>query len=421
MVVGARRCVALAALLVVGLFAVDGERIRVRPHTAARQRHPTGFAGVTRPRKPLGKRFWASSAAILAVIGGARAQEVDGQAGEATDPQNLLEALDKNQDGKIDWDEFLEAVQETIGDTEESLAAHTRLFELSDIDGDKVLNDRELEYLEYLADYAAQVQYEIHMSRKFDAYIDQLRAVMEEELDELGDGEAGGSAKIASEAEEGPADEGAQEQPKESAEGDADEKDELENIDIFGQDLAAQLLESMDTNEDGKLDREEYDKAMNDASAEWGWHDYRNDPEILEWADSIFARADVTGDGNLDLREVHYAGRLIDKDLDKGIFYQKAISAEIFRLLDTDGDGKLDTKELDAALEEAEKDTVDDDPESQEVAELEEEEVEDEGPSILERIRERFDEGDENSDGSLDLDEGRKLVETVINSLRDEL
>jgi len=171
-----------------------------------------------------------------------------------------IEDLDENRDGIVDKQEFMLAARDMLhqGGSGVEKRARTsiykyaeRLYETCDLNGDEVMNAREVEYCGYLSEMAAAntKQWTNHELPRF--------------LDEY-DFE-GGAAEM--------------------------------------------KMRSFDMSGDGFIDSDEYWAVVQSDLVYWGI--VGPDDPWPPWVERIFAKADITEDGRLGAREMQYASALM--------------------------------------------------------------------------------------------------------------
>jgi len=137
-----------------GELAVEVAGGAVMPESSAK----ATSTGETHPPRsgPRPRSAWL----LAAAVGGVAADEVDD---DMISGRTLLRALDTNRDGVVDRDEYMDMAANMASDHDlpndrlqtRWLLFHERLFLMGDIDGDRHLNERELEYIGFLAHQAS--------------------------------------------------------------------------------------------------------------------------------------------------------------------------------------------------------------------------------------------------------------------------
>jgi len=119
-----------------------------------------------------------------------------------------------------------------------------------------------------------------------------------------------------------------------------------ESSDMLGELNAQEMFDDVDANNDGQVDRDEYLTALRLAAP-------REDPELQPWADEIWARADIDGDGLWSPSELHYASYLVENSLLFEPLLEKRVLAEFvddMMELATDGQ-KVSLADIEAGIE----------------------------------------------------------------------
>mmetsp|Transcript_44638 Transcript_44638/g.129050 ORF Transcript_44638/g.129050 Transcript_44638/m.129050 type:complete len:315 (+) Transcript_44638:43-987(+) len=200
--------------------------------------------------------------------------------------------LDENSDGVVDLGEFMLSTRDALSWSDDKAYRRTvyeiarGMYKAGDIDGDGVLNAEEMEYIVRLS------------------------------------WEAGGNGKMFPVGAE---------HLREVAEYD------------FGVSKYEAMLRDLDADGDGLIDAEEWRSSAADAMALRGmpWA-FRDDKQFVQLAEAIAHRADITADGFLDHRELHFASFLTSETLDK----IEEVASFLLSLLDSDGDGALGWQEV---------------------------------------------------------------------------
>mmetsp|Transcript_52422 Transcript_52422/g.147102 ORF Transcript_52422/g.147102 Transcript_52422/m.147102 type:complete len:350 (+) Transcript_52422:32-1081(+) len=197
--------------------------------------------------------------------------------------------------------------------------------------------------------------------------------------------------------------------------------------DEFGQEFAAAALAEHDSNGDGTLDAGEYLAAMVATAGDWGSPSFAEDPDIKRWLKTNFEKADVDGDGVLNVKEGHFVSLLSDADFAAGVFGDKMLASMMFDALDKDGDRRIDEREVATALE-----MIHAEHELRAAGSGEEEPGKADGegadapgaeassgqPTLISAIADHFAEADADGDGNLDVAEATVLARRILS---DEL
>jgi len=323
------------------LVAVCAERHRAAHQVLDRE----AAAASLGPRRRL---VFSFAAAALAGAATAIGEEVEAS---KTALQERFERFDMDGDGATDRGEYLAVAQAAV-DAEGAEEAtkrrvmdfYERLFEAADIDGDGRLSEREFDYGELLHTFSVKE----HQARGAD------RDVVPEDEFLLGS--------------------------------------------------AAEVLTDHDANSDGVIDRAEFDAAMLQTIARWGMGRFGDDPEVRDWLDELFARADVTGDGIMSVKEVQYTAFAADEAFRHGQFFVKRWAGMCLEDFDANGDGKISKEELPKDAEEGAEGGAERGGKTS-------------GRMLLNSFRKQFAVADADGDGSLDVQEVAKFAAALLGEL----
>mmetsp|Transcript_13 Transcript_13/g.30 ORF Transcript_13/g.30 Transcript_13/m.30 type:complete len:345 (-) Transcript_13:143-1177(-) len=330
-------------------LAGAAERYALRPHGDAPAR-PTHTPHRSRRRLSAAALLWMAA---------------PGRAREAPASTEWLEGFDQDGDGAVSREEFLAAAMPADDDLDDAVKErlanlYERIFAASDITGDGSLNDAEVQFADGLAVVA----------------MNRFAHLLPPPEDSEG-----------------------------QEEGAPNPRDDL------GEQRAAHVFATMDLNSDGKVDVEEYMKGIHTVAREMGWGEGDlGDPALVDWSSALLARADVTGDGSLDQKEVQFASILLEDALasESGMWYERSMASNIAKLwaeeYDADGDGRLAGEELEGLRKLATKEL----------------ESEDDAP-FIERFVKHFDAADADGDGAVDLAELEQLARLVVHDAHEDL
>jgi len=170
-----------------------------------------------------------------------------------------LADMDENGDGVLDKEEFMYRTRDTL-DSHSKQDKQTRvatykyaesIYDTCDLDGDGVLNERELEFATFLSSSALQAAREAGTSVRPD-------------------------------------------------------------LESFVMDVAEEFMPLLDKNRDGRIDLDEFVDAAKVEFKGWGMREEGiESAEMQTLLHHTYARADVTGDGFLSAREMQYGGYLV--------------------------------------------------------------------------------------------------------------
>jgi len=231
------------------------------------------------------------------VAPGVAAQEEELVSNVAPEVLKFFAEFDTNGDGKLEREEFLvvaaqEADEVEGGDKDRVQWRYQRLFDSADMDGDGLINERELEYMHTLGIQA--MWYEL-------------------------DAEAAGREVSTS----------------------------VDAAEMFGTKGFQDQLDATDENGNGVIEKEEFLNAMKQTARDsWGIGRYLDDERFLKWLDSLFVHADVDGDGVMGVKEVQYTAFLAERAWQAGALANLAVASLVLDVLDRDGDGRLNAEEI---------------------------------------------------------------------------
>jgi len=238
------------------------------------------------------------------VAPGVAAQEEELVSNVAPEVLKFFAEFDTNGDGKLEREEFLvvaaqEADEVEGGDKDRVQWRYQRLFDSADMDGDGLINERELEYMHTLGIQA--MWYEL-------------------------DAEAAGREVSTS----------------------------VDAAEMFGTKGFQDQLDATDENGNGVIEKEEFLNAMKQTARDsWGIGRYLDDERFLKWLDSLFVHADVDGDGVMGVKEVQYTAFLAERAWQAGALANLAVASLVLDVLDRDGDGRLNAEEIEEAFAKA--------------------------------------------------------------------
>jgi len=203
-----------------------------------------------------------------------------------------IASLDENGDGVVNKEEFMYCVRDTLLDRPEQTKASRkyaylyaeRLYEASDVDGDGVLSEREVEYGKYMSKVAS------HVAMQIPEDVPSLEEVTDK---------------------------------------------------VFGDSVAKAILLKADADGDGRVDMDEFLEAAGREMMGWGiTRSSVNDPQVQEGFRTCFQRADMDNDTYLSAREAHFASFLT---YHMTVF---ELTNSMMSMLDLDGDGKVQWLEV---------------------------------------------------------------------------
>jgi len=334
-----------------------------------------------RPSPPARRRALSSMVALLASAGVASSAGSKEAILDFVQPdvKEKFAELDKNGDGVLDSDEYAVMAREQAESADEDVMRrvsdqYQRLFEAADVDGDGRLNPRELEYLFTLRQYSM---------------LTELRAGL---LQNFATDEAKHEVEAALQAEK---------------------------EDPFGTAQFQWQVVQSDTNGNGKIEKEEYEKAMRQTATDaWFLGPYLDDPNFSEWLDKLWVFVDISGDGFLNAKEVQYTAFISDTVFRSGLFTPLVIAGSLLSELDINKDGKVTRQEVEVMRS----GLVDSAPDVAQVAQKAELPVEDmrqglqDANTVLDRLSETWSDFDVDGDDELDKGELADLVRTMLDS-----
>mmetsp|Transcript_2507 Transcript_2507/g.7138 ORF Transcript_2507/g.7138 Transcript_2507/m.7138 type:complete len:170 (+) Transcript_2507:3-512(+) len=106
----------------------------------------------------------------------------------------------------------------------------------------------------------------------------------------------------------------------------------------------------MNAMHDGVIDKGEWMNAMHETTAVWGFARFFDDPEVVDWLEGLFERADLNSDGVMSPEEIQFTAYLGEEAYERGDFSEKILASFYLNDFDVDGDGKISKSEVQARL-----------------------------------------------------------------------
>lgn len=167
--------------------------------------------------------------------------------------------------------------------------------------------------------------------------------------------------------------------------------------DHFGVDKAEATFTSFDTDGSGAVNRQEFDAGVSILLERLGMDRDMVDPTgLASWTRDMFTKADVVGDGELEMRELQYACFVL-KEL---TLWDIAVAT--FQIMDTNHDLRVTREEVDAAIADFRR------------------RIGHHPRSVPELIGEYFDEFDENGDKYIEVSEGMQVALRIQKTIADD-
>jgi len=296
-----------ALRIAVAVLAASACGERVHPRTPPRERHGE--------RRAAARHVLSSLATLLAVSPRAMAQDAGADVLLPPEVKEQFAKLDTNGDGSLDKEEFFALVGKQTEDTDDEVVTqrvhkqYERLFAAADMDGDGLLNVRELDYMRTLHENSMLNELRQGLIKRF-ANLDAKEPVTES-------------------AEKG-----------------------KEDVDLFGTSQFQAQVDTSDTSGNGVIEKDEFLAAMHHTAMNlWSIGPYIDEPEFSAWLDALWEHTDINGDGSLTAQEVQYAAYIADRTWQSGKFARLTIANTALREIDLNMDAEIGLDEVTTMVE----------------------------------------------------------------------
>jgi len=291
-----------ALRIAVAVLAASACGERVHPRTPPRERHGE--------RRAAARHVLSSLATLLAVSPRAMAQDAGADVLLPPEVKEQFAKLDTNGDGSLDKEEFFALVGKQTEDTDDEVVTqrvhkqYERLFAAADMDGDGLLNVRELDYMRTLHE-----QLMLHELRQ-----GLIKSFANPDAKE----------PVTASAGEG-----------------------KEDADLFGTAHFQAQLDTCDTSGNGVIEKDEFLAAMHHTAMNlWSIGPYIDEPEFSAWLDALWEHADINGDGSLTAKEVQYVAFVAGRMWQTGMFARLVVANTVLREIDLNSDGEIGLDEV---------------------------------------------------------------------------